>query len=343
MVIEQDELIKQPGSESQELAAAQALDRQWPTPFKEVREQAVERFASVRAQLGKHTADFDATIGMGIRAAARGDQFAVMAATLGPQVWSIVMLIAQDRADLRGQLGKQQRDDLTVRDVRAGELGGQRNMERAEGHRQVQLPAVPPAMPARLAPMRFGINGGMGDDAGLPIFLMPDAAVRAHHGTITGGSVPVLRPRIEDGHQVAPEPATEPRQRRRQGRPAPFPGAARRKPLVLGQQRAQLLHDRVVLLQKGQQRPGGVQSPNDHDHQRFDEQLIGIGLWTAPRALSRGWRKRQGIDQAHQANKNAVAAYHSQYLLGFELGTEMWGRRTRTGKSGTRSSHQFNN
>jgi SAM-dependent methyltransferase len=31
----------------------------------------------------------------------------------------------------------------------------------------------------------------------------------------------------------------------------------------------------------------------------------------------------------------------SQYLLGFELGTEMLGRRARAGKSGTRSSRQF--
>jgi hypothetical protein len=37
-LIEQDELIKQHGAESQELAAAQALDGHLPTPFKEVLE-----------------------------------------------------------------------------------------------------------------------------------------------------------------------------------------------------------------------------------------------------------------------------------------------------------------
>jgi hypothetical protein len=101
--------------------------------------------------------------------------------------------------------------------------------------------------------------------------------------------------------------------------------------------------DRIVLLQKGQQGLRGVQPPNDHDHQGFDEQLIGVGLRASPFA-PRGWRgKRQGIDQAYQADKNALTAYHSQYLLGFELGTEMLGRQGRAGKSGTRSSHQFNN
>lgn len=129
----------------------------------------------------------------------------------------------------------------------------------------------------------------------------------------------------------------------RQGEEAPFPGAPRRHPAVLGQQRAQLCNDRVVLLQKGQQCPRRIQTPNDHDHQGFDEQLIGVGLRSSPLALHGGWGKRQMIHQADQADKNAVAAYHSQYLLGFELGTEMLGRRARAGKPGTRSSSQFNN
>jgi hypothetical protein len=56
-----------------------------------------------------------------------------------------------------------------------------------------------------------------------------------------------------------------------------------------------------------------------------------------------GRGKGQVIHQADQADKNAVTAYHSQYLLGFELGTEMLGRRARAGKPSTRSSSQFNN
>jgi len=160
----------------------------------------------------KHAADFDSTISMGIRAPARGHQFPVMPSTLGAH-WGVVMLIAQDIADLSGQLAEQQWCDLTVRDIRDGELSRQGKAEAADRYGQVQLPAVPLPMPSRLAPMGFGINGGVWDDARFSIFLMPHAAVRAQRRAITGCPVPLLRPGIEDGHQVAPEPPNETRQR----------------------------------------------------------------------------------------------------------------------------------
>ena len=171
---------------------------------------------------------------------------------------------------------------------------------------------------------------------------MPDAAVRVDHGTVTSRAMPLLCPRIEDRPQVAAEPATEPRHRRRQRRPAPFPRAARRTPAVLGQQRTQLLHDGVFLLQKRQQGPSGIQTPNDHDYQGFDEQLIRVGLRPSPLALPGGRGKRQVLHQADQADKKAVTIYQAQYLLDFELDTEMLGRRARVGKPCTRSSSQFN-
>ena len=128
----------------------------------------------------KHAADFDPTIGVRIRAPARGHQFTIVASTLGPQLRGIVMLIAQDLADLGGQLGKQRRRDLTVGDIGDGELSSQGNPEAADGHGQVQLPPVPPPVPARLAPVRLGVNRGVGHHASLPIFPVPDAAVRAY-------------------------------------------------------------------------------------------------------------------------------------------------------------------
>ena len=82
-LIEQDELIKHHGAESQELAAVQAFDWHLPAPFKEVFEQAVERFDRLGAQFVKDPPDFNSAIGVRIGATARGDQFAVVTATLG--------------------------------------------------------------------------------------------------------------------------------------------------------------------------------------------------------------------------------------------------------------------
>jgi hypothetical protein len=185
--------------------------------------------------------------------------------------------------------------------------------------------------------MRVGINSGMGDDAGLPIFRMPDAAVGADHRTITSRSVPLLRPGSEELAQVASEPPHQARQGRRQPCQAAFPGAPCRKPSVFGQQRSQLCHDGGVLWQKGPQRPGGVQAATNQNHYGFDDQRLRIGRLPSALAVS-GRRKRQGIDQAYQADKQALAAYPSQSLLGFELGTEMLRRRARAGKPGPRLS-----
>ena len=137
MLIEQDELIEQHGAERQELAAAQALDGHLPAPFKEVLEQAVERFDGLRAQFVKDASDFNSAIGVRRGAAARGDQFPVVAATLGAQLRGIVMLIAQDLADLSGQVGKQQGGNLTVGNIGHGELRSQRNPPAADGDGQV--------------------------------------------------------------------------------------------------------------------------------------------------------------------------------------------------------------
>jgi hypothetical protein len=110
--------------------------------------------------------------------------------------------------------------------------------------------------------MGFRINGGVRDYARVPIFLMPDAAVRADHRTITGGSMPLLSPRIEERHQFTPQPSNEAGQSRGQRGQAPFPRPACGEPAVFGQQRTQLDHDGIVLVQKGQQSPRGVQPPN---------------------------------------------------------------------------------
>lgn len=79
---------------------------------------------------------------------------------------------------------------------------------------------------------------------------------------------------IQHGHQMTPEPANQPRQGWGQGGQAPFPGAAGGTLAVFRQQLTQLGNDRIVLGQQGQQGPGRVHPANNHNDQRFDEQLI---------------------------------------------------------------------
>ena len=183
-------------------------------PLKDVLEQAIEGFERVRAQLMEHPSDLDPAIGVGIGATPSCYQFAIVPGAFGLQIRRIVMLVAQDIPDLSGQLGEQQRRDLTVSDIGDREFGGQGNPVAADGHGQVQLPAVPPAVPARLAPVRLRINRGVGDEAGLPILLVPDPAVRPHGSAVARGPVALLRPRIEGPHQSAAQPPNQARQGR---------------------------------------------------------------------------------------------------------------------------------
>jgi hypothetical protein len=64
---EQDDLLKQHCSESQELTTAQALNEHLTAPFTESLEQAVEGLDRLGAQFVKHAADFDPGVCMGSR------------------------------------------------------------------------------------------------------------------------------------------------------------------------------------------------------------------------------------------------------------------------------------
>ena len=93
---------------------------------------------------------------------------------------------------------------------------------------QVQLPAVDPAVPARLGPVRLGVDGGVRHHPRLAVLLVPDAAPGAQHGAVDRGRPPAGRPGPEQGDQVPPEAGDLRRQRVRQRRQPPLPGAARR-------------------------------------------------------------------------------------------------------------------
>jgi hypothetical protein len=80
-------------------------------------------------------------------------------------------------------------------------------------------------------------------------------------------------------------------QPRRQGRKASFPGTPGRKTPVLRQQGTNLARDGIVLFQKVQQGIGRIESSNDHDDERLDKELIGIGFLAPALAFGgRRWR-----------------------------------------------------
>ena len=101
----------------------------------------------------------------------------------------------------------------------------------------MQVPAVPPAVPARLRPPRFGINRRMGNLAGLPVLLVPDPAAGFQGGAVDRRGPAVVGPRLEHGHQVPPEAANQAGQVRWQAGDSPLPGPASRKAAVLVQER----------------------------------------------------------------------------------------------------------
>src|SRR5947209_18472473 len=113
----------------------------------------------------------------------------------------------------------------------------------------MELPAIDPAMPATLGPVRLGINGRMRDFAGFPMLLVPDAPLGSQDGAVQSRSSAVLLPGLDEGNQVSPH-ATDLRRKSCWDRPkAALEGPAGGILAIFGQQRAEVLHLGRGLLQ----------------------------------------------------------------------------------------------
>ena len=128
---------------------------------------------------------------------------------------------------------------------------------------------------------------------GQPMFLVPDTAIGAQRRErlLHAAAAILARPgRLQQqrSHMVAQTP-NQGGQPRRQGRKASLPGTPGRKTPVLRQQGTNLARDGIVLFRKVQQGRARTELSNDHDDERLDKELIGIGF-LAP-ALAFGGRR----------------------------------------------------
>src|SRR5215470_13920101 len=216
------------------------------------------------------------------------------------------MRVTQDIPYRHRPLLQQRWGDHIVSGTGDGERSGQREPDAADRDRQMQLPAVPPAVIPRLAPGRFGVNGGMGDFACEPMFLVPDAPVGAQWCTVDGRRRSLGCPGLKQRDQRAPQTSNQRRQPRWQVRKAAFPGAPRGKPSVLCQQGTNLQRDGIRLLQKAEQGIGGIEAPHDHDDERLNKELVGIGFLSPALAFGeRRWRWYL-LNEPEYADKDAT-------------------------------------
>ncbi|MDQ5854645.1 MAG: hypothetical protein M3380_21755 [Chloroflexota bacterium] len=109
---------------------------------------------------------------------------------------------------------------------------------------------------------------------------------------------------------------------------AALPGAAVGELALLRQQGAQQLQLRRELVQHREQLVDGMQMPDDHAHQGFQEQPIRVDLGTATPPF-RGWRwHRHAIHEVDQHDKQRDLAYHRGASMSAGRATSSAGRAT---------------
>ena len=146
----------------------------------------------------------------------------------------------------------------------------------------------------------------MRDFPGQPMFLGPDTAVGAQGRTVDGSRVSLGYPGLQQRDQMAPQTAKQRGQPRRQFLKTPFPGTPCGKTSVLRQQRTNLVCHGIVLVQKAEQGIGRIESPNNHDDQGFEKELVGIKLLPPTLAFD-GWRGRGYLlDEPEEADKDTA-------------------------------------
>jgi hypothetical protein len=286
MLIQQNDLIQQNGAQCAQLTPLQAFDRHLATPGKDVFEHPVARLNGQRPSLMTDPSAFDAPIPLGRRATTCGDQFPLVQRTVITQLGGLVMGVTEDVPHPQRPWLQQLWGDHLVSLTGDGKLRGQGEPDAADRDGHMELPAVPPAMIPGLAPGGCGVHRGMWAFPCEPMLLVPDAPVGTQGRTVDSCRVALRGPGLQPLDQMAAQTPEQGGQPGRQLLKASFPGAPRGKTPMCSQQGPKLLRDWIVLCEKVAQRLGRRESPNDHDDECFDQELIGRGL--LPSALAFG-------------------------------------------------------
>jgi len=211
-------------------------------PIKDALEMLVQIFHRDGPQLVKDPADFHAIIGMGVASIRGGHQQPIGLLTVLVQVGRVVMAIPQHEADVGRNLAQQSGRRLAIGGSGGSQHGSNGKPDRRDDRDDVQFPAVDPAVPARVGPVGFGINRGMGKLPFLAMLLMPDASSGSQNGAIDGDGASTRAPGLDQADQMAAQAANL----RRQGRWDRFleslPGPARWEAVLLRQQVPQGAH-----------------------------------------------------------------------------------------------------
>ena len=169
-------------------------------------------------------------------------------------------------------------------------LGHYGNPDDRHGVRQVQLPAVDPAVPIRRGLVCFGVGRSMWEVSRLAVARVLDRASRgAHDGAVDRDRTTAVLPWLDASQQLLPEAGDLGGERIGDGGQASLDGARRGIASCFHEHHAQVLHD--------------------HDDERSDKAPIGGYAWATVLRPSRWWQ-RDAIDQRHEQHKGGCVSYH---------------------------------
>lgn len=148
MLVKQNQLIHENGSQCQELRTAQSLYRHLSMPTEHRFESIIEGFNRLRTQFMENTPDFDPTVGVGMFSTSGSDpETSHLMAELA-QERRVIMGISQDQPYFCGQLFHQAWRNQGISGIGRGQFGGQGDPDGSHRYCQMQLPPIPPPMPS---------------------------------------------------------------------------------------------------------------------------------------------------------------------------------------------------
>src|SRR5215203_4840151 len=333
MTVEQSQLVDQHRSQSETLSVDQSSGGNLPVHLEDGLEMLVEVLVSHAAQLVEDASDFDASIGVRVSSSFGGDQKPLGALACLPDVGRVVVDVSEHEAGFFWQLLDQVRGHLVVCRVSGGEPGTKRDPNLTDGDGQMQLPPVHPPVPAALGPVSLGVYGCVGYNACFLVFLVPHSTFCLQSGTVESHRSSPTLPGLEHFHQVASQTTDLFWELLGQSLQAPLEGALGRKVPSLRKQLTHFLHLLGVLLEYREQFAHFMQALDDHDHQRLQEQPLGVEDRSSARAAWRRWWDGDSVDQTDQLDKNTVLSDH-----GSASGSSVHGHTPSSEASHVRSS-----